>query len=94
MVYKRKGILEIKTYNRKRSGDYFGWTPACQELKIKPVISVETFDGDGDLQEKLFVIESNLRRRQLAIIIFAFGHQNYSIDDYDGFVFSFLLSFE
>ena len=36
---------------------------ACQELKIKPVISVETF-GD-DLQEKLFVIESNLRRRQL-----------------------------
>jgi hypothetical protein len=38
---------------------------ACQELKIKPVISVEIFDGDGGLQEKLFVIESNLRRRQL-----------------------------
>ena len=36
---------------------------ACQELEIEPVISVESFADD--LQEKLFVIESNLRRRQL-----------------------------
>ena len=36
----------------------------CRELGISPSVTVKAFDED--LQEKLFVIDSNLTRRQLS----------------------------
>jgi ParB-like chromosome segregation protein Spo0J len=65
---KNKGYWKSKPIIRSPDGiiyDGHNRWKICQELGIEPTFTVMSFDNQ--LEEKLFVIESNLKRRQLTI---------------------------